>query len=407
MKSPIEIGIIRLKDFPQERILVGLREEFKKEIFKHIKRKNVSQIGIIPSQFYNFRDNEKITIKLLFQICSYLTRKGFKEFSHNHIEKNISIIGTKRGDIYINDPNLPFNFNNEEGAYFISAILFDGGIDRQYKPHYGNRILEQRKRIVKCVEKIFGKINSREVNSKRGPMVRFPKSIGIILNYCFDIGIGNKMYNHNKIPEFIFKLNKKNKGLFLKQAFDDDGWVTTNKYSLGIVGASNVEKECFLKSKQKEFPLLNGIKKLLINFKIETNPTRISKSFSKTEYRRKGEFYRYIFTFSITGRENLEKFYKEIGFNIDHKMERLKEILGNYKVRQLRKGEIHKIALEECKNIRGNITIPLLAKKINRTYRQTVRIVREFEGKKLIKQIKPSVNISGRRLSAIYKTIER
>jgi len=216
MKLPIEKGIIKLKDFPQEKILVGLKKEFKEEILKHLKRKYTKQIGITPSQFYNFKHNEKITVKLLFKIYNYLVKKEFKEFSYENIEKNISIIGTKRGDIYIKNPKLPFNFNNKEGVYFISGILFDGGIDKQFKPHYGNIILQQRERIINYAKEIFGDIKSNEVNAKRGPMVRFPKSIGIILNHCFNIGVGNKMYHNNKIPDFIFKLNKDSKGHFFK-----------------------------------------------------------------------------------------------------------------------------------------------------------------------------------------------
>ncbi|MAG45201.1 MAG: hypothetical protein CMH63_00305 [Nanoarchaeota archaeon] len=406
MNQPIEKGIIRLKDLPQEEILVGIKKEFKKKIFKHVKRKDVEKIGITSSQFYNFKDNEKITIKLLFKFCDYLTRKGFKEFSHSKTERNIGLMGTKRGDVYIKTPALPFNFNNKEGSYFISAILFDGGIDKQAKPHYGNIHLKQRRRIAKYVKKIFGKIESNEINPTRGPMIRFPKSIGLTLNACFGIGIGNKIYHNNKIPSFIFKLDEKLKKDFLKQTFDDEGSVSISKRMIRISGTINIKKKEFHKDFTKKYNLLNGIRKILGDIGIETNSLRFSKHISTKESGKRGNVYKHTFTFSITGIENLERFHKQIGFNLDYKMKRLENLLKNYKQRQLRKGEIHKIALKECKKITKGITIPFLAKKINRTYRQTVRIVRNFEKQKLIQQIKPSINIGGKRFPAIYKVIQ-
>ena len=315
-------------------------------------------------------------------------------------------MGTKRGNIYIKNPKLPFDFNNREGAYFLSAIFFDGGIDNQLKPHYGNLDLSMRKNIVKCAKSIFGEINSKEVNFERGAFVRFPKTIGIILNHCFCLGFGNKIYCDNKIPEFVFELSKNAKSCFLRQAFDDDGSVSVNKKMIRIVGVKNVKKEHFHKN-DTNFNLLAGIRSLLNDFKIRPNSLLIEKSFSNMGYRRAGEFYRHIFTFSITGKENLERFYNLIGFNIPYKMKRLDSLLKSYKSIQLRKGEIYNIALDECRKLERYITISSLAKSIKRSYRQTARIVKLLEEKGFISLKKPSVNIKGRRMPAIYSLIKK
>jgi len=401
MNNPIKTGIVGLNNLPQDLILIGIKNPLKEELLKHLKSRNTRKsLNIKLSQFYNLKDNEKVTLNFLLKTTKYLAKQGHKQFSYKNLEKNIEIIGTKRGDIYIRNPKLPFNFKKEEGAYFIAAILFDGGIDRQYKPHYGNINLGMRLRIVKCAESIFGEITSKEVNAEKRLFVRFPKTMGIILNHCFNIGVGNKMYCNNRIPDFIFSLDKQSKSYFLRQAFDDDGTVVEK--TIGLIGVTDVKKDDFDQNKKINFNLLEGIKELLKDFDIDSNPLRFTKTYSNQEYRKKGEFRRYIFRFSITGRKNLDKFYRNIGFNLEYKMKKLDSTLKSYKVHQLRKGEISKIALEACKKERDNIAIPHLAKIINRSYRQTVMIMRGLEKKGFLKLKRPSINVKGRRLPAIY-----
>lgn len=408
MNHPINTGVVGIEDLPVNKILIGLKEPFKKDILKHLSRNIMAKsLNTKPHTFYNFKNNEKVPLKFVLDLSNHLIKQGFSKFSHKEIEKNIEIIGTKRGNVYIRNPKLPFKLNNREGAYFISAILFDGGIDRQFKPHYGNLDLGMRTRVVSCARNIFGELTSKEVNAQRGYFIRFPKTMGIILNNCFGIGVGNKMYCHNKIPDFIFKLDKNAKSCFIRQAFDDDGSVSVEKKMIRIVGVTDVKKQDFYEENAAQFDLLDGIKHLLLEFGIDSNPLRTEKSSSNTEYRKKGEFYRHIFTFSITGKKNLELFYNKIGFNLDYKMKRLGALLKSYKVEQLRKGEIHKIAFEICKSIQKNITIPNMAKGIKRSYRQTVRVIKVLEKKGLIELKKPSINVGGRRLPAVYQVAQK
>jgi len=102
-----------------------------------------------------------------------------------------------------------------------------------------------------------------------------------------------------------------------------------------ISGTLNIEKEKFDKDNTKEYNLLNGVKKLLENLQIQTNPLRVEKHISTREYGKEIKVYKNIFTFSITGRENFEKFHKHIRFNLEYKMKRLEKMLENYKVKQL------------------------------------------------------------------------
>ena len=288
-------------------------------------------------------------------------------------------MGTKRGNTYLFNPKLPFDFNSEAGAYFIAAILFDGGIDRQYKPHYGNVPFKQRKRIVDSAMEVFGELKNRESNPNRGYMVRFPKCIGIVLNYCFKIGIGNKMYSNNKVPAFVFNYPKELKSVFLRQAYDDEGNVAIKKKMINIVGVTAVKKEEYkLENTMNKYNLLNDIKKLLLDLEIGSNPIRISQRFYyNKQYSKKGDYYRHSFRFSISDRKNLKKFNDVVGFNLEYKKTNLQKMLSSYKEWQLRKGEIHKIALEKAKELQdrfGYFDNVMLTKEIKRMYRQTVRI---------------------------------
>lgn len=397
MNVPQETGIIGLRDLPKTKVLVGLKKLFKEDLLNCINIKKAKRdLRLTNSKFDNFKYNEKITLDFLFKIIEYLFNKGFKQFSIENVEKNIEIMGTKRGNIYLRDPKLPFNFNNEEGAYFISAIFFDGGIDRQFKPHYGNLDFGMRLRIIKSVKKLFGEIHSRETNPSNRNFIRFPKIIGIIINHCFGIGIGNKMYCNNKIPNFIFNIDKSKKACFIRQAFDDDGSVSVDKKMIRLVGVTDVKKDDFNKNNTDDFNLLNGIKRLLLDFGIDPNPFRIERSFSNINYRKQGEFYRHIFTFSITGKKNLETFYGNIGFNLNYKMKRLKSLIKSYKSNQLRKGEIKKIALEKIKYLElryGYFTNLLLAKEIERSYRQTAKLTEKLLKENKIRIVQKAIPI--------------
>ena len=395
MNKPLETGIVHLEDLPSNLIFIGLKDNFKEKLLNSIKT-NFTSINdftkLIDKNIYfyfNLKNNQKIRLDCLIKIIKILG-KYCDKINLKNLDEDIKIMGTKRGNIYIKNPKLPFNFNNKSGAYFISSIFFDGGIDRQFKPHYSNMDLSMRKRVVDSVKDIFGEIKSKEINYKNRVFVRFPKVIGILLNCCFNIGIGNKIYHNNKTPYFIFKLNKKEKSCFVKQAFDDDGSVSVNKKMIRIVGVSDVKKQDFGNKKTiRNFCLLNDLKKLLLNLGIESNPIRLSrKTFSNKEYNKKGEFYRHVFYFSISDRKNLERFYKNIGFNLKYKHKRLENILKSYKQWQLRKGEIYLIALEKARLLQekyGFFDNMLLTKEIKRQYRQTVRITKKLLKDKKIK----------------------
>lgn len=400
----IKTGVINLSDLPSEKVLIGLKNDFKKQIISRIRndykiKDFCNKLGVKLSKLYNFENNEKVTLSFLNKIT--------KELNTKNIEKNIEFLGTKRGNIYLKNPKLPFKLNTKEGARFISALLFDGGIDRESKPHYGNINKNLRKDILNCVFSIFGDINSKEIDVNRNDyFIRFPKVIGLILEYCLNFKKGQKAYINHSIPEFIFNLDKKFKYEFIRQAFDDDGSVS-NKYPiLKIAGSIDVTNK---RDNKIPMNLMNDTKKLIENININPNKLRIDKVYKlNMEYGRKGPFYRQTWSFSITGRENLLKYYNEIGFNLKYKQDRLKKILNSYKSIQLRKGEIKKIALEKIKileNKNGSFTNISLAEEIKRSYRQTARLTEQLLKEGKIKIVKKAISTGNGWIPAEFKLV--
>ncbi len=118
----------------------------------------------------------------------------------------------------------------------------------------------------------------------------------------FSVAIANMMrefgtHAHNKhIPSWVFNLSDEHLGLFLRAAFDGDGWIEKN----GSV--------CYL-SKSKQ--LINDMRYLLLRFGITTRV--LVKSVQQAKF----------WQICISGRQNAVRFRDNINFSIDYKQERL------------------------------------------------------------------------------------
>ncbi|HSH50344.1 MAG TPA: LAGLIDADG family homing endonuclease, partial [Bacteroidales bacterium] len=127
-------------------------------------------------------------------------------------------------------------------------------------------------------------------------------------NHVYDMlkeyGVWNKLSYEKTIPDFIFKLSKKQIALFLKVLFTCDGWINKGKYKqIGFAVAN--EK------------LSRQVQSLLTRFGI------VSKlRFAKNDKR--GSW-----TVTIADDENIRKYCQKIGF-LFSKEDKMKEILQGY-----------------------------------------------------------------------------
>lgn len=371
--------LVGIKDLENENVYVDLNRESKEILKKKIRDKfktykNFSKhlnLKVDKLQRNNdllhFFEGHKVKLKFLKKIIS-----PFQELDNNFIETNLYRVGSRRGSSDIYNPKIPFNFNNKEGIRFISAILHDGGISSRLGVTYRNNNKRLRDAIIKCSKKIFGSFKENEV----GTLIQFPTLIGIILK---KVGLkeGKKVFTNPEVPKFIFESNKKNKALFLRQAFDDDGCVTKGNVRCIIICAHiDVTKE-------KRIPnLTKGIKKLLDEFDIKISGPYLTKEYKIKDNRRQG------WSINIYGRKNLEIFQNKIGFDIKKKRDRLKNILESYKTGKyylLKNQRYNKSLKKMFENLKGKyFTIKQASKIIDLDYHYTKQLIWKMEKEKLI-----------------------
>jgi len=282
-----------------------------------------------------------IPLEYLYSIIKFLKNKEHKEYTIKSIEKN-TISFKSKGGKPIHNPRFPINFETKEGAILVSALLCDGGIDKMGNPLYNNSEICMRKRVVKAINKLIGKIHTNPIYPQKNNCLIFPKTIKDILINALNMQIGDKVINNPKIPDIFLDTNKKEViGAFLNQAFSDDGSAyTTKKYNQGTIAyGSSIDVSMFRakfiekikKEKLTDYAsnLVKGCTSMLKKLNIKVNGP-----YAKPCYlRHKGGKKRIImpWTIQIQGRDNVKKFKELIGFSILRKNKKIDEILNNYK----------------------------------------------------------------------------
>lgn len=155
---------------------------------------------------------------------------------------------------------------------------------------------------------------------------RFGESKGYIIKNSVltrilnKVGIpgGGKVNQKFGIPRWIFNSNKAIKSAFLRQLFDCEGSISYDanrkrwEIRYAMYKSANMLENC------KEF--LSGIQKLLNEFGIK------SHVFKKEAYTRERDGLNVIGLYiRIDDRESVINYFREIGFGIPHKREKLKQ----------------------------------------------------------------------------------
>ena len=386
---------IHIWDLPEDLVYVDLTDEVRKDILnKSIKfAKNWinlgKELGVYPHKKRSsdvircLREGYKIRLSLLKKILDYLDSNGCK-IDRDFIEKNIIVVATKSngGSKFANvilNPNLPFDFNNLEGARILSSIFFDGGINSEIEPHYSNKNIKLRELVYNSYIQIFGSINAKFSNYKDLEQIYFPKIIGIILVHSLGLMPGRKTTNNPSVPEFIKDCSKEMKSIFLQQAFDDEGHVHLKQKRLDFKLA------CI----NNGYPpnLLIDVRNLLKDFGIESGEIK-----PRDIYQNKDGQINRKWSFNICYKRNLEIFQKEIEFISEHKSKKLKKILESPYPIQYDRNKANGIILNACKNLEkreGKILSRTLAKEINRTQYRSKQVIGRFVRKGILKVVKP------------------
>ena len=380
-------GVVNLWDLPSLKIY--LKPDFCLEIIEALnslgKRKiiakemgeKISKYGTV-STLSNLRTYNSGKIGLILKISKLLTKYGKNNFDKKNIEKNIIAISYSNSGGQIRNPRTNFDFRNEYGCLLISAILHDGGISKNKKPHYSNKYIKLHEGVYNSAKEIFGDFNISKSYSKGCLSTIYPKVCGVILKEGIGLQYGKKIYNNPTVPEFIFNINNENKGIFLKQAFDDEGTVDENNRRITI------QLSTLLKNKIPH--LLEDHIKLLNSLSIITSEIKPVKKYFIKNY---GE-HSLMCGINITGFENLKKFDYLIGFNIDYKKERLKNCLNSYKEKHFQFGTFRNQVLKSMRKIeknKGFFTRNLIALDLNRGWSRMQQIFDIFIKENKIKEI--------------------
>jgi len=368
---------VSLNDTPSEKIYLKLNKKAIDFLLDKIKKENVNLFS--PIELYRFKIGKKVSINFIKKISKNL---GLKI---SYFEKNMELITScKNTNIGIKNPKFPINFNTKEGIRLISGIIGDGEINNQLQPGYNNQDKKLIEIILKSFQQVFGKIDYKiYLRPDKTYQLHFPKIAGLIL---LKIGMkpGYKSITNYGIPRFIFNTSKKKKSVFIKQFFNDEGNVRLKDRRLQVKQTLKInkdKKEMRLNPEKYAHQVLVDTQKLLsslgIKSKIHLGNYRADEKKADWEL-------------DIYCKENLEKFQKYIGFDLDYKNNLLDKAIKSYKFPSApRNGRIN-FALNHYQKVQdryGFVTKYLLAKESKRSARTTICFLMDLEKRKLIKKI--------------------
>ncbi|MEM5790755.1 MAG: hypothetical protein QXP77_01765 [Candidatus Aenigmatarchaeota archaeon] len=398
-------GIVHLWDLPKSKIYVDLEPNFKLLLLN--KCKSVAgtwanlgrELGLKINEkrqcktLEGIKEGKKIRLDVLFSLRDYLSKNQI-EIELEEIEKNVKLIASKCNRTktkfanYILNPKLPFNFNTKDGAVLLAALLHDGGINNNWIPHYSNTKPELRIKVYKAFVNVFGEIVGKKSNPRINQQIYFPKVVGIILVECLGMKYGRKTRNDPTIPQFIFSSSKKIKASFLRQAFDDEGWIHNTHIGLKLaVEVKNFSEE-IIPTLKTSHPIDYAPKLLIDDMKllncmgIETKGPYCTEIYF-TKDKKCGSKWEII----INGKENLIKFEKQINFSLKERRFKLRNLIASLPY-VYPSEKVEPLILITCKKIQekyGYITSKKLSKEIKRSQSRAKQAIRKLVRKGILK----------------------
>lgn len=240
-------------------------------------------------------NKNNISLKNFRKIISY-GGKNICEYE-NKISNLVRISGYK--SVFIP------SHTSEELMEIYGYIVGDGNLDSE-----GIKFTNNNKKLINYMQELFGCVFRFKGKSYIDKRVDFNNNvIKVFLNKVFEIPL-NKKSRSVKLPNFIFKCNNKEIAAFIRSLFDCDSHVSKNKKEINITLASR--------------ELIKQLEYLLLRFGITSRYKEKTKYATNT----KDKIRRTYHSLSICGYDNLKLYDKFIGFNIEHKKERLKKNLS-------------------------------------------------------------------------------
>nr|MDO8098330.1 hypothetical protein [Candidatus Njordarchaeota archaeon] len=178
-----------------------------------------------------------MTVDKLIPILTYLGR--YLEEANRHI----TAIGHERA---IENPNLPFELNNTDGARLMAARYSDGTncapTGRGPTFDYANNDLECRNRVEESLRKAFGEANILNKEYDTGEVAKVRTSTYIIGQTLERAGAvtGEVIEQNPHVPTFILEGSREMKRAWLIQASGDEGYLWPQRGKVRIGRAAEV-----------------------------------------------------------------------------------------------------------------------------------------------------------------------
>lgn len=270
------------------------------EIFRNVKY----DLGY----FYRLKDGKRCSLKLLFTLYNYFAL-DLKKMNKNIVQ----IVSGSNNSIGIDNPFLPFYFDNRFGGVFLGAIMGDGSRTKLGGVTYNNQNEIIVNNVLIAAKNIFGDVKYSSYDKQDGTkQLNFPKIIGDI------IGLFGIEKSYKTVSDCYVELDKFSdefKKGFIQQFFDDEGNVRKSDRRLQVKQTRNVNKnrKVIRKNIEKYAPkVLLNIKKVLQEFDIHS-------TISIETLRNENSIKKADFALNIYGKENLLNFQNKIGFKINYK----------------------------------------------------------------------------------------
>lgn len=417
---------IGLQDIPVKKIgkyencYVGLELETKRSLFQTAinssEGKTLSSLtNHIQEKIHvlsDARNRTPIRLSVLKKLTDFLARKGCTKFSFSNLESKVIYIKGMGHSVPILKPKFPFNFATSEGMRIISHLFHDGGIGKNREPHYHNQDLNLIKDFEHCIEGVFGDVKikiQKKTLKTRKYSIELPRLIGDVLETtgCF---LGTKVESSVSPPDYIKQFSQELISEFVKAAMDDEGSVGSRSIVLNLATdvtnnlPNRIVKQLLKSDPTKRLVILrtflskNGrvkepcVPKILVfdtiliqHLGIDVSDPSLSACYTNNS----NSQLRTVWTISITGRKNIETFYKKIGFSSKHKVLTIRHYLENTRQVAPRGKKIENF-LDFAKQVqkeKGHFTDFDITKKFGYHHQYLGHIRRVCENAGLVKKI--------------------
>jgi len=315
---------IRLKDVMTRSFRFLIEDKFRLKLFKRTLEKE-GMIKNLAEKLNCYRNSIRIMRTGQTKFIKWQIIKKLIEIAGISEEKLEPLVLAIKGGTSGKITKVKFPIvESPELALLVAKGMGDGTIEKdKFRFSFWNKEEALIKEVCVYVEKAIGKTRATINKTKDGRIqAKFCPFIAFILHKA-GAPIGNKTLQDFDIPDWIKNGSREIKASFIRGLFDDEGSVINDRKnrSRGIT-------ICLGKTFDKQDSLenfLNSLKKILLEFEI--NSSRIRK---QSNYKDKEKREKIMIEFTIRGKKNLENFLNKIGFSHPQKYLKLKEAVKSF-----------------------------------------------------------------------------